>query len=38
MKRKALQKMQDDVIPEETSDLPIWKKDSDLLSWLKSLG
>jgi len=38
MKRKALQKMQDEIIPEETSDLPIWKKDSDLLSWLKSLG
>lgn len=38
MKRKALQKMQDDLIPGGTTDLPAWKKNSDLLAWLKSLG
>ena len=38
MKRKALQKMQNNMVPEQVTDIPVWQKDSDLLSWLKSFG
>lgn len=38
MKRKALSKMADDIIPMSSGEIPGWKKDSNLLSWLKSLS
>lgn len=38
MKRKALQKVTADIIPEPSYKQPPWRKDSDLLAWLKSLG
>ncbi len=37
MKRKALSKMAEDIIPIHSSQIPNWKKDSNLLNWLKSL-
>jgi site-specific recombinase XerD len=37
MKRKALSKM-DDYIPTPGNAIPGWKKDSNLLNWLKGLG
>ena len=38
MKRKALAKMTSSTIPDALGEMPAWKKDSDLLAWLKSLG
>jgi len=38
MKRKALEKVAVDIIPESSDKQPPWKKDADLLAWLKSLG
>lgn len=38
MKRKALEKVTADIIPDSSNRQPIWKKDADLLAWLKSLG
>ena len=38
MKRKALSKMADNLVPTPSDEIPGWKKDSNLLSWLKSLG
>ncbi|MCJ7842125.1 site-specific integrase [Lederbergia sp. NSJ-179] len=38
MKRKALSKMTDDITPKPSEEMPGWKKDSNILSWLKSLG
>ena len=35
MKKKALEKMDSDVIPAKTED---WNKDSNLMDWLNSLG
>lgn len=35
MKKKALEKMDADIIPDKTDD---WNKDSDLMDWLNSLG
>jgi len=37
MKRKALSKM-DVCTPMQNHAIPSWKKDSNLLSWLKELG
>ena len=38
MKRKALEKVTTDIIPEFSNKQPVWKKDADLLAWLKSLS
>ena len=38
MKRKALSKMADNLVPKPSDEIPGWKKDSNLLNWLKSLG
>ena len=38
MKRKALSKMADNITPTSSTEIPGWKKDSNLLNWLKSLG
>lgn len=38
MKRKALSKLDDTITPTASDVTPIWKKDSNLLKWLKSLG
>lgn len=38
MKRKALSKMAEDIIPIPSGEKPGWKKDSNLLNWLKSLN
>lgn len=38
MKRIALQKVTADIIPELSNKQPPWRKDSDLLAWLKSLS
>jgi integrase/recombinase XerD len=37
MKRKALLKMAETMMPMPSSEIPGWKKNSDLLNWLKSL-
>lgn len=38
MKRKALVKMASPLPHETSAETPVWKGDSDLLDWLKSLG
>lgn len=38
MKRKALSKIADNIVPIPSGEMPGWKKDSNLLNWLKSLG
>jgi hypothetical protein len=38
MKRKALSKIAKDITPIPSGEIPGWKKDSNLLNWLKSLG
>jgi len=38
MKRKALEKVAADIIPEASNKQPVWKKDAKLLAWLKTLG
>ena len=38
MKRKVLSKMAETMTPMPSSEIPGWKKDSNLLNWLKSLG
>jgi site-specific recombinase XerD len=38
MKRKALSKLAEDITPRPSDEIPGWKKDSNLLDWLKSLG
>lgn len=38
MKRKALSKMAENITPMPSVEMPGWKKDSNLLNWLKSLG
>jgi integrase/recombinase XerD len=38
MKRKALEKVTADIIPDSNIKQPVWKKDADLLAWLKSLS
>ena len=35
MKKRALEKMNSDMIPEKTDD---WNNDNDLMDWLNSLG
>lgn len=38
MKRKALLQASEDMIPQLSNEIPGWKKDSNLLAWLKSLS
>ena len=38
MKRKALAKMSSPMTYDTLEEMPVWKGDSDLLDWLKSLG
>lgn len=38
MKRKALAKMSSPIAHDTSEEMPVWKGDSDLLDWLKSLG
>lgn len=38
MKRRALAKVSPSMFPDTSLETPSWKKNSDLLEWLKSLG
>jgi hypothetical protein len=38
MKRKALSKITESITPAPSGEIPGWKKDLNLLNWLKSLG
>jgi integrase/recombinase XerD len=38
MKRNALEKVRQNITPSITESSPYWKKDTNLLDWLKSLG